>query len=83
MLPKKDKLLPFFFLFTSLAFTADLPYPIIFVHGLNSNAEMWEETGLVEYYASINMTKQQIDITLDYNINYNSPNDSYEEDLKF
>ncbi|MBC8395449.1 MAG: alpha/beta fold hydrolase, partial [Candidatus Marinimicrobia bacterium] len=78
----RKKLFSFFFLFASLAFTAELPYPIIFVHGINNNAQMWEETELIQVYFDIySMTYQQIDITLDYNINYNSPHDPYEDDV--
>lgn len=67
-------------MWASFVAAAELPYPVIFVHGINSDQHTWDSVnGALP--SSYGLTGQVLDITLDYSLNYVSPTDSKEADV--
>ncbi len=67
-------------LIASPVFGGQPPYPIVFVHGINSDHSTWDsvETSLTYYYQ---WDYQIVHVTLDHTVNYSSPRDSKEDDV--
>lgn len=58
-------------------------YPIVLIHGINSNDLSWREAGgIVEYFTdAYGWDSETIDICLDDSINANDPSDNKEDDV--
>lgn len=51
---KLPLLMIFSFIF-SPSLHAESPYPIVLVHGLNSSADMWEDSGLINFFVAMGL----------------------------
>ncbi len=73
-----------YFSLTAICFSQKSPYPMIFVHGINSSANFWLESPSIvgDLLSRCNLSNSLINICLDSKINLVSQIDSKELDVK-
>lgn len=66
----------------TLGHGTELPYPIVFVHGINSSYNCWfEGTDMQQSMVDLELTAQVVDITLDRVRNAEDPSDNKMDDV--